>query len=170
MRTEKERLGETFEMKLRRAQSLYETELTAAKMLYTKELEALRDHEEALKEELLARYPNSKFHSFFHNIFYFRQDEFHDRLQELQLQSKRSREDLVSCKNDVTALEKKLHNKEKEVQTLTKELDQVKTETNDKIRRLTEVTSEFAEYRKKFQQQEEELRRKASEALFQFSY
>nr|Q11102.1 RecName: Full=Putative protein tag-278 [Caenorhabditis elegans] len=144
LRTEKERLGETFEMKLRRAQSLYETELTAAKMLYTKELEALRDHEEALKEELLAR-----------------QDEFHDRLQELQLQSKRSREDLVSCKNDVTALEKKLHNKEKEVQTLTKELDQVKTETNDKIRRLTEVTSEFAEYRKKFQQQEEELRRKA---------
>ena len=49
LRTEKERLGETFEMKLRRAQSLYETELTAAKILYTKELEALRDHEEALK-------------------------------------------------------------------------------------------------------------------------
>lgn len=42
-------------MKLRRAQSLYETELTAAKMLYSKELEALRDHEDALKEELLAR-------------------------------------------------------------------------------------------------------------------
>lgn len=56
LKAEKERLGETFEMKLRRAQSLYETELTAAKMLYSKELEALRDHEEALKEELLARY------------------------------------------------------------------------------------------------------------------
>lgn len=42
-------------MKLRRAQSLYETELTAAKMLYTKELEALRDHEDALKDELAAR-------------------------------------------------------------------------------------------------------------------
>lgn len=55
LKAEKERLGETFEMKLRRAQSLYETELTAAKMLYSKELEALRDHEEALKEELLAR-------------------------------------------------------------------------------------------------------------------
>lgn len=55
LRIEKERLGETFEMKLRRAQSLYETELTAAKMLYTKELEALRDHEEALKAELAAR-------------------------------------------------------------------------------------------------------------------
>ncbi|CAI2357008.1 unnamed protein product [Caenorhabditis sp. 36 PRJEB53466] len=144
LRAEKERLGETFEMKLRRAQSLYETELTAAKMLYTKELEALRDHEEALKEELLAR-----------------QDEFHDRLQELQLQSKRSREDLVSCKNEVTALEKKLQNKEKEVQALTKELDQVKTETSDNIRRLTAVTSEFSECKLKFQQQEEELRRKA---------
>lgn len=144
LRSEKERLGETFEMKLRRAQSLYETELTAAKMLYTKELEALRDHEEALKEELLAR-----------------QDEFHDRLQELQLQSKRSREDLNSCKNEVTALEKKLQNKEKEVQALTKELDQVKTETNDNIRRLTAVTSEFSECKQKFQQQEEELRRKA---------
>lgn len=144
LRSEKERLGETFEMKLRRAQSLYETELTAAKMLYTKELEALRDHEEALKEELLAR-----------------QDEFHDRLQELQLQSKRSREDLNSCKNEVTALEKKLQNKEKEVQALTKELDQVKTETNDNIRRLTAVTSEFTECKQKFQQQEEELRRKA---------
>uniref|UniRef100_A0A1I7UQ31 FAM184 domain-containing protein n=1 Tax=Caenorhabditis tropicalis TaxID=1561998 RepID=A0A1I7UQ31_9PELO len=144
LRAEKERLGETFEMKLRRAQSLYETELTAAKMLYTKELEALRDHEEALKEELLAR-----------------QDEFHDRLQELQLQSKRSREDLNSCKNEVTALEKKLQNKEKEVQALTKELDQVKTETNDNIRRLSAVTSEFTECKQKFQQQEEELRRKA---------
>lgn len=144
LRAEKERLGETFEMKLRRAQSLYETELTAAKMLYTKELEALRDHEEALKEELLAR-----------------QDEFHDRLQELQLHSKRSREDLVSCKHEVTALEKKLQSKEKEVQALTKELDQVKTETNENIRRLTAVTSEFTECKQKFQQQEEELRRKA---------
>lgn len=56
LKSEKERLGETFEMKLRRAQSLYETELSAAKMLYSKELEALRDHEEALKEELLARF------------------------------------------------------------------------------------------------------------------
>lgn len=56
LKAERERLGETFETKLRRAQSLYETELTAAKMLYSKELEALRDHEEALKEELLARF------------------------------------------------------------------------------------------------------------------
>jgi methyl coenzyme M reductase gamma subunit len=55
LKSEKERLGETFESKLRRAQTLYETELTAAKMLYSKELEALRDHEEALKEELMAR-------------------------------------------------------------------------------------------------------------------
>ncbi|CAD6190631.1 unnamed protein product [Caenorhabditis auriculariae] len=144
LRTEKERLGETFEMKLRRAQSLYETELTAAKMLYTRELEALRDHEEALKEELLAR-----------------QDEFHDRLQELQLQSKKGREELVCCKNEVTALEKKLQNKEKEVQAITKELDVVKTETTDNLRRLSVVTAEFTEYKQKYQQQEEELKRKA---------
>lgn len=43
-------------MKLRRAQSLYDTELAAAKMLYSKELEALRDHENALKAELFARF------------------------------------------------------------------------------------------------------------------
>ena len=52
---EKERLGESFDMKLRRAQSLYETQLSAAKTLYSKELEALRNHEENLKEELAAR-------------------------------------------------------------------------------------------------------------------
>lgn len=109
-------------MKLRRAQSLYETELTAAKMLYTKELEALRDHEEALKEELLARYQMVQVSG---NSFCCRQDEFHDRLQELQLQSKRSKEDLMSCKTEVTVLEKKLQNKEKEVQALTKEVRKV---------------------------------------------
>ncbi|PAV79120.1 hypothetical protein WR25_03201 isoform B [Diploscapter pachys] len=144
MRAEKERLGETFEMKLRRAQSLYETELTAAKMLYNKELEALRDHEEALKEELLAR-----------------QDEFHDRLQELQLQSKRSRDELASCKSEVSALEKRLQAKEQEARAITKELDEARTETNDCLTKLTRATTEFKEYRLKFQEQEEELKRKA---------
>lgn len=55
LRAERERLGEDFECKLRRAESLFETELTAAKMLYTRELQALREHEEALKDELEAR-------------------------------------------------------------------------------------------------------------------
>ncbi|VDL82000.1 unnamed protein product [Nippostrongylus brasiliensis] len=144
LRAEKDRLGETFEMKLRRAQSLYETELTAAKMLYTKELEALRDHEDALKEELLAR-----------------QDEFHDRLQELQHQMRRSREELASCRNEVTALERKLQSKEIEVQALSKELEDARTETNDAMKRLSQSTSEYNEHRQKFQQQEEELKKKS---------
>lgn len=55
LRSEKERLGEIFESKLKRAQTLYETELGSAKALYSNELEALRDHEAALREELLAR-------------------------------------------------------------------------------------------------------------------
>lgn len=58
MKAERERLGENFEVKLRRAESLFESELTAAKMLYTRELQALREHEEALKDELAARQEN----------------------------------------------------------------------------------------------------------------
>uniref|UniRef100_A0A1I7ZUV7 FAM184 domain-containing protein n=1 Tax=Steinernema glaseri TaxID=37863 RepID=A0A1I7ZUV7_9BILA len=145
LKAEKERLGETFEMKLRRAQSLYETELSAAKMLYSKELEALRDHEEALKEELLAR-----------------QDEFHDRLQELQNQSKRSREELACCKNEVSALEKKLQMKEAEVQAISKELEEAKNETNDSLKKLSEVEVELKKTRQQYVEQEEELQRKAS--------
>ncbi|VDP03695.1 unnamed protein product [Heligmosomoides polygyrus] len=144
LRAEKERLGETFEMKLRRAQSLYETELTAAKMLYSKELEALRDHEDALKEELLAR-----------------QDEFHDRLQELQHQAVRSRDELASCKNEVTALERKLQSKETEVQAISKELEDARAETNDALKRLSQSTSEYNEHRQNFLQQEEELKKKS---------
>ncbi|VDM54046.1 unnamed protein product [Angiostrongylus costaricensis] len=144
LRSEKERLEETFEMKLRRAQSLYETELTAAKMLYTKELEALRDHEEALKEELLAR-----------------QDEFHDHLQELQHQSERSRDELDSCRNEVTALERKLQSKEVEVQTISKELEDARAETDEALKRLSLTTIDYNEHRQKFQQQEEELRKKS---------
>lgn len=56
LKQEKERLGEAFESKLRRAQTLYETELFAAKTLYSNELEALKNHETALKQELLGRY------------------------------------------------------------------------------------------------------------------
>ncbi|KAM3727110.1 hypothetical protein ACO02O_03794 [Dirofilaria immitis] len=145
LKAEKERVGETFEMKLRRAQSLYETELTAAKMLYSKELEALRDHEEALKEELLAR-----------------QDEFHDRLQELQDQTKRSREELATCKNEVTALEKRLLVKEAEVVAISKELEEARNETNDSLRKLSQVEIELQEAKQQYRQQEEELQRKSN--------
>ncbi|VDK17305.1 unnamed protein product [Anisakis simplex] len=145
LKAEKERLGETFEMKLRRAQSLYETELTAAKMLYSKELEALRDHEEALKDELLAR-----------------QDEFHDRLQELQHQSKRSREELATCKNEVTALEKRLQAKEAELLAISKELEEARNETNDSLRKLSKVESELQQTKQQYREQEEELQRKSN--------
>lgn len=146
LKTERERLGETFETKLRRAQSLYETELTAAKMLYSKELEALRDHEEALKEELLAR-----------------QEEFHDRLQELQLQSKRSREELAVCKNEVTALEKRLQAKEAEVLAISKELEDARNETNESLRKLSKVENELHETKQRYREQEEELQHKTNE-------
>lgn len=53
---------------------------------------------------------------------YSRQDEFHDRLQELQHQTKRSREELATCKNEVTALEKRLQVKEAEVVAISKEV------------------------------------------------
>uniref|UniRef100_A0A183URU5 FAM184 domain-containing protein n=1 Tax=Toxocara canis TaxID=6265 RepID=A0A183URU5_TOXCA len=145
LKAEKERLGETFEMKLRRAQSLYETELTAAKMLYSKELEALRDHEEALKDELLAR-----------------QDEFHDRLQELQHQSKRRREELATCKNEVTALEKRLQAKEAELLAISKELEEARNETNDSLRKLSKVESELQQTKQQYREQEEELQRKSN--------
>ena len=68
LRNEKERLGDTFESKLRRAQSLYETELSASKNLYSKELEALKDHEEALREELRARQEDFRYCSVFFQI------------------------------------------------------------------------------------------------------
>ncbi|VDM96997.1 unnamed protein product [Thelazia callipaeda] len=145
LKAEKERLGETFETKLRRAQSLYETELTAAKMLYSKELEALRDHEEALKEELLAR-----------------QDEFHDRLQELQHQTKQSREELANCKNEVAALEQRLQVKEAEVVAISKELEEARNETNDSLRKLSKVEIELQETKHQYRQQEEKLQRKSS--------
>ncbi|MCP9266479.1 M protein repeat protein [Dirofilaria immitis] len=135
LKAEKERVGETFEMKLRRAQSLYETELTAAKMLYSKELEALRDHEEALKEELW---------------------------QELQDQTKRSREELATCKNEVTALEKRLLVKEAEVVAISKELEEARNETNDSLRKLSQVEIELQEAKQQYRQQEEELQRKSN--------
>jgi hypothetical protein len=55
LRAERERFSQDFEVKLRRAESLFESELTAAKIMYTRELQALREHEEALKDELAAR-------------------------------------------------------------------------------------------------------------------
>jgi chromosome segregation ATPase len=117
LKVEKERLVETFDMKLRRAQSLYETQLSTgkkflntkkiflAKALYSKELETLRSHEENLKEELTARH-----------------EEFRDRVQELKLQSRQSREEVSSCKTEITLLQKKLKQKESELEGITKEV------------------------------------------------
>ncbi|KAI1731987.1 hypothetical protein Ddc_00835 [Ditylenchus destructor] len=144
LRTEKERLGETFEMKLRRAQSLYETELTAAKLLYTKELEALRDHEDALKDELAAR-----------------QEEFHDRLQEIQHQAKHSKDEMNNCKNEVALLERKLRKKELEVQNISRELSNARNETNEAFKKLNEARSDLEDLRKEYQEQRAELDRKS---------
>uniref|UniRef100_A0AC34Q5A6 Protein FAM184A/B N-terminal domain-containing protein n=1 Tax=Panagrolaimus sp. JU765 TaxID=591449 RepID=A0AC34Q5A6_9BILA len=143
LRAEKERLGETFEMKLRRAQSLYETELTAAKMLYTKELEALRDHEEALKEELAAR-----------------QDEFHDRLQELELQAQHSKDEMNICRQDVAMLEKKLKAKEEEVQTISRDLTTATKETQKALDKLETITNDCDRWKADYKEQQQELQSK----------
>ncbi|KAI6239043.1 hypothetical protein M3Y99_00606200 [Aphelenchoides fujianensis] len=126
LKVEKERLGETFDMKLRRAQSLYETQLSAAKTLYTKELEALRNHEEHLKEELTARH-----------------EEFRDRVQELKLQARQSREEVSACKTEITLLQKKLKQKESELEGITKELENVRAELRASMRKLREKESEL---------------------------
>lgn len=54
--------------------------------------------------------------------FCFRQDEFHDRLQEMQLQAKRSQEELSTCRHEVAVLEKRLQEKEAEVIAISKEV------------------------------------------------
>ncbi|KAI6215505.1 hypothetical protein M3Y94_00392500 [Aphelenchoides besseyi] len=144
LKVEKERLGETFDMKLRRAQSLYETQLSAAKTLYTKELEALRSHEEHLKEELAARH-----------------EEFRDRVQELKFQARQSREEVSACKNDITMLQKKLKQKENELEGITKELENVRAELRVSMRKLREVDVRYAKASDELDQKEAELNRRA---------
>lgn len=82
-----------------------QTELTAAKALYSKELEALQDHEEALKEELVGR-----------------QEDFKDRLTELQRQFQISKEELHKCKKECEELEKRLFEKEIEIKEISDEV------------------------------------------------
>lgn len=53
---------------------------------------------------------------------HFRQEEFHDRLQEIQHQAKVSRDEMNNCKNEVAQLERKLRKKEMEVQDISKEV------------------------------------------------
>uniref|UniRef100_A0A7E4VW30 FAM184 domain-containing protein n=1 Tax=Panagrellus redivivus TaxID=6233 RepID=A0A7E4VW30_PANRE len=143
LRAEKERLGETFEMKLRRAQSLYETELSAAKMLYQKELEALRDHEEALKEELAAR-----------------QEEFHDRLQELELQAKQSKDEMNGCRQDVVVLEKKLKAKEDEIASISKDLATAAAEAQKSLHYLDTLSNSHDELKEEYKEQAWEIKHK----------
>uniref|UniRef100_A0A915I9G8 Protein FAM184A/B N-terminal domain-containing protein n=1 Tax=Romanomermis culicivorax TaxID=13658 RepID=A0A915I9G8_ROMCU len=144
LRIEKEKLGETFESRLRRAQTLYETELNAAKCLYRTELEAFQDHEEALKEELVGR-----------------QEEFRDRLEDLQQQFNSSKEELAKWKNDVVELEEKLQQKEAEVAAISQELRQARKETDDAISRMQKTESDLSVSKQKCQEHEEQLLRKS---------
>uniref|UniRef100_A0AAF5DSQ6 FAM184 domain-containing protein n=2 Tax=Strongyloides stercoralis TaxID=6248 RepID=A0AAF5DSQ6_STRER len=109
LKREKECLGNTFEIKLRRAQTLYETELTAAKMLYKRELEALRDHEEALKEELLAR-----------------QEEYQDRIKEGEIKSKEIREKLNISGKKIDELISNIKKKDELIEELKFKVEQAK--------------------------------------------
>ncbi|CAJ0933003.1 unnamed protein product, partial [Mesorhabditis belari] len=143
LRSEKERLGETFEMKLRRAQSLYETELAAAKMLYAKELEALKDHEFALKAELAAR-----------------QDEFNDRLNELQNRSRNVNDELRGWKNEVTALQKKLRAKEGQVDEINRDLAEARRDLSEAHAKLNRLTSECAQEKAEATRKADELKNK----------
>uniref|UniRef100_A0A915D4U9 Protein FAM184A/B N-terminal domain-containing protein n=1 Tax=Ditylenchus dipsaci TaxID=166011 RepID=A0A915D4U9_9BILA len=116
LRTEKERLGETFERKLRRAQSLYETELTAAKLLYTKELEALRDHEEALKDELAAR-----------------QEE---KLRKKELEVQNISREMSTAKNETNEALKKLTEAKTDLEGIRKDYHDQKAEFDKKLKLL----------------------------------
>uniref|UniRef100_A0A0N5B4X4 FAM184 domain-containing protein n=1 Tax=Strongyloides papillosus TaxID=174720 RepID=A0A0N5B4X4_STREA len=109
LKREKECLGNTFEMKLRRAQTLYETELTAAKMLYKRELEALRDHEDALKEELLAR-----------------QEEYQDRIKESEIKSKEIKEKLNIATKKIDELIRSIKQKDELIYELNFKVEQAK--------------------------------------------
>ncbi|KAI6176744.1 hypothetical protein M3Y97_00832100 [Aphelenchoides bicaudatus] len=144
LKLEKERLVETFDMKLRRAQSLYETQLQTAKQLYSKELDTLRSHEENLKEELAARH-----------------EEFRDRVQELKLQSRQSREEVSSCKTEINMLQKKLKQKESELEGITKELETARNELIVSMRKLREVDIRYAKTYDELSQKETELNKKA---------
>ncbi|VDP08179.1 unnamed protein product [Soboliphyme baturini] len=104
LRTEKEKMNETYEDKFNRAQSLYESELSTAKSLYSKELEALTDHEKALKEELTAR-----------------QEEFKDRLEDSQYRLQQTKEEFVTCQRQVLELQTVLKLKEQEIDSVTKQ-------------------------------------------------
>uniref|UniRef100_A0A1I8B5B8 FAM184 domain-containing protein n=1 Tax=Meloidogyne hapla TaxID=6305 RepID=A0A1I8B5B8_MELHA len=140
LKTERERLNEGFEVRFRRAESLFESELTAAKMLYTRELQALREHEEALKDELAVR-----------------QEEFQEKLIELQHYSKQSKEEVVNCRKEVVELEEKLKEKAAEIQRLAKELAAARRQTEDSFRRLGEARSEAEQNFHLLEEQREQL-------------
>uniref|UniRef100_A0A915M2X9 Protein FAM184A/B N-terminal domain-containing protein n=1 Tax=Meloidogyne javanica TaxID=6303 RepID=A0A915M2X9_MELJA len=140
LKTERERLNEGFEVRFRRAESLFESELTAAKMLYTRELQALREHEEALKDELAVR-----------------QEEFQDKLIELQHYSKQAKEEVVNCRKEVVQLEEKLKEKAAEIQRLAKELAAARRQTEDSFRRLSEARSEAEQNQSLLEEQREHL-------------
>ncbi|CAD5222517.1 unnamed protein product [Bursaphelenchus xylophilus] len=143
LQSEKDRLGETFDTKLRRAQSLYETQLNAAKMLYVRELEALRDHEKHLKKELEARH-----------------EEFRDRVQELKLQSMQSREEVSACKAEIHLLQKKLKQKENELEFINKELENARSELRSSMRKLREVDAKLLKTTEELSEKETELNKK----------
>lgn len=52
----------------------------------------------------------------------FRQEEFHDRLQELQHQVQQGKDGMSNTKNEVSTLEKKLKSKDVEIQIISKEV------------------------------------------------
>uniref|UniRef100_A0A914HE56 Protein FAM184A/B N-terminal domain-containing protein n=1 Tax=Globodera rostochiensis TaxID=31243 RepID=A0A914HE56_GLORO len=138
LRTERERLGEEFKGKLRRAESLFEMELTAARMLYMRELQALREHEEALKDEMTAR-----------------QEESHDRLMEQQYQSRQSKDELVHCREEMAQLERALGQKADEIHRLSKELAIARRQTEEAIRRLGQIEAKAEEFVRELSAQKE---------------
>lgn len=70
---------------------------------------------------------------FLNRTVLFRQEDFHDRVQELQHHSKRTRDELGNCKNEVSALEKKLQAKESEVRSISKQVRSVVCVVNDNV-------------------------------------
>lgn len=107
-------------------------------------METLRSHEENLKEELAARH-----------------EEFRDRVQELKLQSRQSREEVSACKTEITLLQKKLKQKESELERITKELENARQELVVSMRKLRDMDIRFAKTFDELSQKETELNKKA---------
>jgi phage shock protein A len=109
----------------------------------------------------------------------FRQEEFHERLAELQHQSRQAKDELGHCREEVTQLEWKLREKAAEIQRLAKEVQIAWTtkqwislilqlaiarrQAEQAARRLGEALSQAEQGQRRLEEQKAELERRAAQ-------